>query len=64
MADLTIKLALSPMLLAQAVHTRWGLPKLAETAGPRQGRVTVDGAPANARLGLLIVGDSLAAVWV
>ena len=61
MADLALKLALSPLLLAQAVHTRWRLPKLPEAAGPRCGRVCGEGAPANAQLGLLIVGDSSAA---
>ena len=61
MADLALKLALSPLLLAQAVHTRWRLPKLPEAAGPRCGRVCAEGAPANAQLGLLIVGDSSAA---
>ena len=61
MADLALKLALSPLLLAQAMHTRWRLPKLPEAAGPRQGVVTADGAPADAQLGLLIVGDSSAA---
>ncbi len=61
MADLALKLALSPLLLAQAVHTRWRLPKLPEAAGPRRGRVTADGATAYGQLGLLIVGDSSAA---
>ena len=61
MADYALKLALSPLLLAQAVHTRWRLPRLPEAAGPRQGLVTADGAAPDARLGLLIVGDSSAA---
>ena len=61
MVELALKLALSPLLLAQAVHTRWRLPKLPEAAGPRQGRVAAVGAPAGARLRLLIVGDSSAA---
>ena len=61
MTHLALKLVLSPLLLAQAVHTRWRLPKLPEAAGPRRGRVSAEGAPANAQLGLLIVGDSSAA---
>ena len=61
MADLALKLALSPLLLAQTMHTRWRLPKLPEAAGSRQGVVTADGAPDDAQLGLMIIGDSLAA---
>ena len=61
MANVALKLVLSPLLLAQAVHTRWRLPKLPEAAGPRRGLVTADGAAPGARLGLLIVGDSSAA---
>ena len=48
MADLALKLALSPLLLAQTMHTRWRLPKLPEAAGSRQGVVTADGALAGA----------------
>jgi lysophospholipase L1-like esterase len=55
--SLAIKLALGPLLLAQAVHTRRTTPKLPEARGPRQGSVG-RGAPG---LGLLIVGDSSAA---
>ena len=55
--SLAIKLALGPLLLAQAVHTRRTVPKLPEATGPRQG-VVGRGTPA---LGLLIVGDSSAA---
>ena len=54
---LALKLALSPLLLAQALQTRRRLPRLPEAAGPRRGRVG-DG---TGRLGLLIVGDSSAA---
>ena len=35
--SLAIKLALGPLLLAQAVHTRRTTPKLPEAAGPRHG---------------------------
>lgn len=56
-----MKLALSPLLLAQAVHTRWRLPKPPEAAGPRQDQFTVDGAPTRARRGLRIVGEPSAA---
>ena len=55
--SLAIKLALGPLLLAQALHTRRRLPRLPEAAGPRQG-VAGRG---EAVLGLLIVGDSSAA---
>lgn len=55
--SLPIKLALGPLLLAQAVYTRRSLPKLPEAAGPRQGTA---GRGATV-LGLLIVGDSSAA---
>jgi lysophospholipase L1-like esterase len=55
--SLAIKLALSPLLLAQALHTRRTILKLPEASGPRRGR-TGRGAPG---LGLLIVGDSSAA---
>lgn len=55
--SLALKLALSPLLLAQAVHTRRRLPRLPEAAGPREG-VAGNGAAGPA---LLIVGDSSAA---
>lgn len=54
---LALKLALSPLLLTQALQTRRRLPRLPEAAGPRRGCVG-DG---TLRLGLLIVGDSSAA---
>jgi lysophospholipase L1-like esterase len=54
--SLTLKLALSPLLVAQALHTRRRLPRLPEPAGPRRG-VSGRGAP----LHLLIAGDSSAA---
>jgi lysophospholipase L1-like esterase len=55
--SLAIKLALSPLLLTQAVLIRRTMPQLPEAAGPRRGRVGRgrDG------LGLLIIGDSSAA---
>jgi hypothetical protein len=43
------------------MQIRWRLPRLPEAAGPRQGWARVDGVPADARLGLLIVGASSAA---
>ena len=52
-----LKLALSPLLLAQALHARRSIPKLPEAAGPRQGLTGQGGAV----LRLLIVGDSSAA---
>lgn len=54
--SLTAKLMLSPLLVAQAIGTRFRLPRLAEPAGKRQG-VVGRGAP----LGLLVCGDSSAA---
>jgi len=55
--SLALKLALSPLLLAQAMATRRRAPVLPEAAGPRQGRLGQgDGA-----LCLLIAGDSSAA---
>jgi len=57
--SLALKLALSPLLLAQALHTRRTIPKLPEAAGPRQG-VAGHGSR-DSGLGLLIVGDSSAA---
>lgn len=56
--SLTIKLALSPLLVAQAVLTRRRLPRLPEPEGPRQGQV---GAARATPLRLLITGDSSAA---
>lgn len=53
---LVAKLALSPLLVAQALLTRRRLPQLPEAAGPRSG-VQGQGAP----LRLLIAGDSSAA---
>lgn len=55
--SLAIKLALGPLLLLQALHTRRTTPKLPEADGPRQGLV---GQGAGV-VGLLIVGDSSAA---
>jgi lysophospholipase L1-like esterase len=54
--SLTLKLALTPVLIAQALHTRRRLPRLPEAEGPRAG-VVGDGAP----LRVLITGDSSAA---
>ncbi len=56
--SLTVKLALSPLLVAQAVLTRRRLPRLPEPEGARQGQVGPATAP---RLRLLIAGDSSAA---
>ena len=55
--SLTLKLALSPLLVAQALHTRSRVPKLPEAAGAREG---MHGRGAT-RLRLLIAGDSSAA---
>ena len=54
--SLTLKLALSPLLVVQALRTRARLPRLPEAAGERHGS-TGAGPP----LRLLIVGDSSAA---
>jgi lysophospholipase L1-like esterase len=54
--SLTLKLALAPVLVAQAVATRARLPRLPEAAGAREGSVG-RGWP----LRLLIAGDSSAA---
>ena len=54
--SLTVKLMLSPVLLAQAITTRARLPRLPEPAGARQG-VAGKGQP----LRLLLAGDSSAA---
>jgi lysophospholipase L1-like esterase len=56
--SLTVKIALSPLLVAQALLTRRRMPRLAEPAGPRQGVV---GAPGATPLRLLMAGDSSAA---
>ncbi|HEY6356566.1 MAG TPA: SGNH/GDSL hydrolase family protein, partial [Burkholderiaceae bacterium] len=55
--SLALKLALSPLLVAQALHTRSRVPRLPEAAGARAG---VAGRGAT-RLRLLIAGDSSAA---
>lgn len=55
--SLALKLALSPLLLAQAVLTRARLPRLPEAAGDREG-IAGTGEPAPP---LWIVGDSSAA---
>jgi lysophospholipase L1-like esterase len=54
--SLAVKLALSPLLAAQAVVTRVRMPRLPEAAGARRGRVGQGPA-----LRLLITGDSSAA---
>jgi lysophospholipase L1-like esterase len=54
--SLALKLALAPLLVAQAVATRRRAPVLPEPEGPRQGQVG-----AGRVLRLLIVGDSSAA---
>ncbi|ODV09796.1 MAG: lipase [Rubrivivax sp. SCN 70-15] len=54
--SLTAKLLLSPLLVAQALHTRRKLPRLPEAEGERRGMVG-EGVP----LRLLIAGDSSAA---
>lgn len=54
--SLTLKLALTPLLVAQALATRRRLPRLPEPAGPRSG-VAGQGLP----LRLLVAGDSSAA---
>lgn len=64
--SLVLKLVLSPLLVAQAMHTRRRAPVLPEAAGARRGRVgavgAVGGSGADATpLRLLIVGDSSAA---
>lgn len=55
--SLALKLLLAPLLVLQAVATRWRAPVLPEAAGLREGRV---GCGADA-LHLLIAGDSSAA---
>lgn len=54
--SLALKLALSPLLVAQALHARRSVPVLPEPPGPRSGAVG-SGAP----LHLLVIGDSSAA---
>jgi lysophospholipase L1-like esterase len=56
--SLTVKLALSPLLVAQALITRRRMPRLPEASGRRQG---VAGAARAQPLRLLITGDSSAA---
>ena len=56
--SLTVKLALGPLLVAQAMWTRRRLPRLPEPEGPRHGQV---GAACATPLRLLITGDSSAA---
>ena len=55
--SLTLKLVLSPLLIAQAMATRRRAPVLAEAAGPRTGHLKGRG-PATR---VLIAGDSSAA---
>lgn len=54
---LAMKLALAPVLVAQAVATRRRAPVLPEAAGPREGELPGEGEP----LRVLIAGDSSAA---
>lgn len=59
MVGLAVKLALGPVLVAQAVLTRRRMPALPEADGPREGSV---GEPSSGGgLRLLVVGDSSAA---
>lgn len=51
-----LKLALAPVLIAQALATRARLPRLPEASGPREGRCG-----RGRRLRLLVTGDSSAA---
>ncbi|WP_395700995.1 SGNH/GDSL hydrolase family protein [Aquabacterium sp.] len=55
-----LKLALAPVLVAQALHTRWRLPRLPEAEGAREGLAGGEARHA-APLRLLILGDSSAA---
>lgn len=55
--SLTLKIALSPLLIAQAIATRRRAPVLPEASGPREGRVGSGGAAFR----LLMAGDSSAA---
>ena len=54
--SLALKLALSPLLIAQALRTRARVPRLPEADGARIGR-----APITAAHRLLVIGDSSAA---
>lgn len=54
--SLAVKLALTPLLVAQGLLTRARLPRLPEAEGPRLGQVG-----RGARLRLLVAGDSSAA---
>lgn len=54
--SLAVKLALTPVLLAQGLLTRARMPRLPEAQGPRAGRVGN-----GRRLRLLVAGDSSAA---
>jgi lysophospholipase L1-like esterase len=54
--SLTLKLVLTPLLIAQAMRTRARLPRLPEAEGERHGQVG-----SGPRLRLLIAGDSSAA---
>lgn len=54
--SLALKLALSPLLVAQALHARHTVPVLPEPPGPRSGAVG-----RGAALRLLVIGDSSAA---
>lgn len=58
--SLAAKVALTPLLLVQALATRRRVPVLPEAAGPRRGEVAGPGAHAGV-LRVLIVGDSSAA---
>ena len=55
--SLTLKLMLSPLLIAQAIATPRRAPVLAEAAGPRAGRLAGRGRV----MRMLIAGDSSAA---
>lgn len=57
--SLTVKLMLSPVLVAQALRTRSRLPRLPEPEGPREGQTGPSGAARP--LSLLVAGDSSAA---
>lgn len=56
--SLTLKLALSPLLVAQALRTRARVPRLPEAAGAREGHTGLGHGPP---LRLLVLGDSSAA---
>lgn len=58
--SLTLKLVLTPVLVAQAVAARARLPRLPEAEGPREGEAG-DASQARHRLRLLVAGDSSAA---